>query len=50
LLKSYQEHQGVSGAVLGGRSDEAARLMTEHLGFGRQFLLVGEAPSGADRE
>ena len=50
LLQSYQEHEGIADAVLGGRSDEAARLMKEHLGFGRQFLLVGGAPSGGNGE
>jgi DNA-binding GntR family transcriptional regulator len=50
LLKSYQEHAGIANAVVGRNSDEAARLMKEHLGFGRQFLLVGEAPSGSDGE
>jgi DNA-binding GntR family transcriptional regulator len=50
LLKSYQEHEGIAVAVLGRRSDEAARLMKEHLAFGRQFLLVGEAPAGSDGE
>jgi DNA-binding GntR family transcriptional regulator len=45
LLKSYQEHEGVAAAVLGGRADEAPRLMREHLAFGRQFLLLGDTPS-----
>jgi DNA-binding GntR family transcriptional regulator len=44
LLKSYQEHKGVAEEVLHGRADEAARLMKEHLIFGRHFLLVGDEP------
>jgi len=50
LLKSCGEHEHVAKAVFGERSDEAARLMKEHLRFGRQFLLVGEAPPGPNRE
>jgi DNA-binding FadR family transcriptional regulator len=50
LLRSYQEHEGIAEAVLGRRADEAARLMKEHLAFGRRFLLVGEAPAGSDDE
>jgi DNA-binding GntR family transcriptional regulator len=49
LLKSYQEHEGIVTAVLEGRHDEAPRRMTEHLVFGRHFLLLGDLNSGADR-
>jgi DNA-binding GntR family transcriptional regulator len=46
LLKSCQEHEGVVAAVLDGRPDEAARLMSEHLTFGRRFLLLGDTTAG----
>jgi DNA-binding GntR family transcriptional regulator len=50
LGKSYQEHLDVAEAVLAGRAEDAARLMKEHLAFGRQFLLVGESLPGADQK
>jgi DNA-binding GntR family transcriptional regulator len=46
LHKSCDDHEGIAGAILGGRSDEATRLMREHLAFGRNFLLVGDTGSG----
>ena len=46
LQKSYEDHAAVANAILEGRPDEAARLMREHLSFGRHFLLVGDTSSG----
>lgn len=42
LQKCYEEHDAVASAILSGHPDEAARLMREHLVFGRRFLLVGD--------
>ncbi|QJW98934.1 GntR family transcriptional regulator [Frigoriglobus tundricola] len=50
LFESCREHAGIVAAVLEGRPEDAARLMTEHLGFGRRFLLVGDTASGDDRD
>ncbi len=48
LQKSYEEHAAVANAILERRTDEAVRLMKEHLSFGRHFLLVGDTSSGRD--
>ena len=46
LHKSYEDHEAIANAVIDGLHDEAARLMREHLSYGRHFLLVGETMSG----
>jgi DNA-binding GntR family transcriptional regulator len=43
LQKSCDDHEAVATAIMEGRDDDAARLMREHLNFGRQFLLIGDA-------
>ena len=48
LHKSCQDHEAVAKAIMEGFDDEAARLMREHLGFGRRFLLLGDASSDRD--
>ena len=48
LQKSYEDHAAVANSILEGRPDEAARLMREHLSFGRCFLLVGDTSSRRD--
>jgi DNA-binding GntR family transcriptional regulator len=48
LIVSYREHAGLVAAIADERHDEAARLMTEHLGFGRRFLLIGDTASEID--
>ncbi len=50
LFESCREHAGIVEAILERRSEEASRLMLEHLGFGRRFLLVGDTTSGDDRD
>jgi DNA-binding GntR family transcriptional regulator len=42
LHRSCDDHVAIASAILEGRADEAARAMTEHLSFGRRFLLGGE--------
>ena len=42
LVKSYEDHNAIAKAILSGHDHGAARLMTEHLAFGRRFLLVGD--------
>ena len=46
LQKSCEDHEAIASAVMKGRDDDAERLMREHLGFGRRFLLVGDTISG----
>jgi DNA-binding GntR family transcriptional regulator len=41
LLKSYEDHAAIANAVLTGNDTVAASGMTEHLRYGRQFLLGG---------
>jgi DNA-binding GntR family transcriptional regulator len=36
---SYEEHRAIAAAVLGGDAARAARLMEEHLEYGKQHLL-----------
>ncbi len=46
LRRSHQDHEAIAKAITEGQSDEAGRLMREHLRFGRHFLLVGETSPG----
>jgi DNA-binding GntR family transcriptional regulator len=39
LANSYEEHRGIADAVLRGDAPLAARLMEEHLEYGKQDLL-----------
>ena len=39
LLKSHEDHAGIVDAVLASKDAEAGACMTEHLRYGRQFLL-----------
>lgn len=48
LHKSHKDHEAIAKAIIEGLNDEAARLMREHLRFGRLFLLVGDTSSGRD--
>lgn len=41
LLPSYREHTAIARAVVRGQTDTAAQCMTEHLRFGKQFLVSG---------
>ncbi len=41
LSKIYEDHAAIADAIQKGLGDEAARLMSEHLSFGRQYLLGG---------
>jgi DNA-binding GntR family transcriptional regulator len=39
LMKSYQDHAAILEAVLAAKGDIAAKEMTDHLRYGKQFLL-----------
>ena len=39
LPKSQADHSAVANAILKGQADRAAQAMTDHLQYGRQFLL-----------
>ena len=39
LVRSYEDHASIADAILGARSEAAARGMNEHLAYGRRFLL-----------
>ncbi len=41
LLKSQQDHAAIVAAINSGEATAAAKAMTEHLRYGRQFLLGG---------
>ncbi len=41
LAQSHRDHSGIAAAVRSGRPEEAARLMGDHLDYGRRFLLGG---------
>lgn len=41
LLKSQQDHAAIAAAITAGDANLAAQSMTEHLRYGRQFLLGG---------
>lgn len=41
LLKSQQDHAAIVAAITSGDATAAAQTMTEHLRYGRQFLLGG---------
>jgi DNA-binding GntR family transcriptional regulator len=44
LHKSHQDHVAIVEAISGDQANLAARRMTDHLSYGRQFLLGGEPP------
>ena len=39
MAVSYQEHAAIAAALLKGRGELAAELVTKHLDYGRQFVL-----------
>jgi DNA-binding GntR family transcriptional regulator len=39
LLKSYQDHAAIVEAVIAAKNELAARLMNDHVRYGKQFLL-----------
>lgn len=48
LAQAVREHEGIFAAIRSGQADEAARLLEQHLEFGRQFLLSSRWSRQAD--
>jgi DNA-binding GntR family transcriptional regulator len=48
LPESKKDHDGIAKAIIKGLPEDAARLMKDHLSFGRRFLLVGGADRGRE--
>ena len=40
ILEGNREHEEIAEAVIGGRGEEAARLVVQHLEWGKKFLLA----------
>jgi DNA-binding GntR family transcriptional regulator len=41
LQKSYEDHAAIATAILAGKGEKASRAMSEHLRYGRRFLMGG---------
>jgi DNA-binding GntR family transcriptional regulator len=44
LHRSHQDHVAIAESICGNQAAAAAQRMTDHLAYGRQFLLGGGAP------